>query len=138
MFKASATYRFDFGLELGAFYRWNSGTLANKAFFAGNRFLPIWTDPFEFAGITQPWIAPDAVGSLTNPSWDLLDLRVQYHIHPYGRVRGQVFVDIFNVTNNQDSIRNLELIAGAGGLEFGDGILFNLPRRFFIGAKLIF
>jgi hypothetical protein len=138
LFKTSATYRFDFGLEVGGFYRWNSGTLASRTFYAFSRFLPIRTDPFEYAGITTRWIDPDAVGSLTNPSWGLLDLRIQYHIHQHGRVRGQVFVDMFNLTNNQDSIRNLELVAGAGGIEFGDGVLFNLPRRFFIGAKLIF
>ncbi len=136
--KVSATYRFDFGLELGGFYRWNSGTLASRTFSNYGFHIPIPSEPFEFAGITQRWIAPDAVGSLTNPSWGLLDLRVQYYINQGGRVGGQIFLDVFNVTDNQDSIRNLDLVAGQGGIAFGEGILFNPPRRIFLGAKLIF
>jgi hypothetical protein len=88
--------------------------------------------------MNQRWIAPDAVGSLTNPSWGLLDMRAQYHINPHGRMRGQVFIDIFNVTDDQNSIRNQELVEGRGGVAFGEGVLFNLPRRFFFGAKLMF
>jgi hypothetical protein len=136
--KVSATYRFDFGLELGGFYRWNSGTLASETFFIANRHFPMWAEPSEFAGITQRWIAPDKVGVLTNPSWGLLDLRVQYYINQGGRVGGQVFLDVFNVTDNQDSIRDLDVLAGRGGIAFGEGILFNPPRRIFLGAKLIF
>ena len=47
-------------------------------------------------------------------------------------------MDVFNVANNQDSIRNLELVEGQGGIAFGEGILFNLPRRLFVGARLMF
>ncbi len=135
--KVSATFRFDMGLELGGFYRWNSGTLATEAFFLWCCHMPI-LERFEFAGITQRWAAPGAVGALTNPSWGLLDLRVQYYINQGGRVGGQVFLDVFNVTDNQDSIRNLDLVSGQGGIEFGEGILFNPPRRIFLGARLIF
>jgi hypothetical protein len=135
--KVSATYRFDFGLELGGFYRWNSGTLATKAFRGFGHHLPL-REPSEFAGIDRNWVAPGAVGALTNPSWGLLDLRVQYYINQGGRVGGQVFLDVFNVTDNQDSIRNLDLVAGQGGIAFGEGILFNPPRRIFLGARLIF
>ncbi len=136
--KVSATYRFAMGLEVGGFYRWSSGNLANTASRAGGAYLPIRDAPSEFAGITRRWIAPDAVGSLTNPSWGLLDLRVQYYINQFGRVRGQIFMDVFNVADNQDSIRNLELVEGQGGIAFGEGILFNLPRRLFVGARLMF
>jgi hypothetical protein len=136
--KVSATYRFDFGLEVGGFYRWNSGTLANTSSSIYGHHIPIRSAPSAFAGMIRRWIASGAVGSLINPSWSLLDLRAQYHIHQHGRVRGQVFVDIFNVTDNQDSIKNLDLVEGQGGIAFGEGILFNLPRRFFFGVKLMF
>ena len=135
--KLSATYLFDFGLELGGFYRWNSGTLANKAFRAFGHHLPL-REPSEFAGISSRWVAPDTVGALTNPSWGLLDLRVQYYINRGGTVGGQVFLDVFNVTDNQGSVQNMDLVAGRGGIAFGEGILFNPPRRIFLGARLIF
>ena len=139
LFKVSASYRFPMGLEVGGFYRWNSGTLANRTFGASRRNLPGRVpEPFEFAGITQRWVAPDAVGSLTNPSWGLLDLRIQYHIHQHGRIGGQLFLDIFNVTNNQGATRVQDLVAGQGGVAFGEGLVFLPPRRFFLGARLSF
>jgi hypothetical protein len=55
------------GLEVGGFYRWNSGTLANPSSRLYGHHVPIRSAPYEFAGMTKRWIAPDAVGSLTNP-----------------------------------------------------------------------
>jgi hypothetical protein len=136
LFKVAGTYRFDMGLELGAFYRWNSGTIASTTFRAFNRNLPVRDNVFEFAGITQRWLEPDAVGSLENPSFGILDLRVQYYINQGGRVTGQVFADIFNVSNFQDSTRDQDLRAGQGGVAFGEGILFNRPRSLFLGVRV--
>jgi hypothetical protein len=136
--KASATYRFAMGLELGGFYRWSSGNLASTTQAAGNWHLPLRGDRSEFAGIETRWVEPDVVGSLTNPSWGLLDLRVQYYFDPFERLQVQTFLDVFNVTNNQDSIRNLDVVTGKGGVEFGEGIRFNLPRRLFLGVRLMF
>jgi len=44
----------------------------------------------------------------------------------------------FNLFDNQDSIRNQDLVAGAGGNAFGDGIRFTPPRRVFLGARWSF
>ena len=49
-----------------------------------------------------------------------------------------MFVDIFNVLNNQEGIRNQDLVAGDGGNAFGTPIRFQDPRRFFLGARLSF
>jgi hypothetical protein len=126
------------GLELGGFYRWSSGNLASTTYAAGNWHLPLRGDRSEFAGIETRWVEPGVVGSLTNPSWGLLDLRVQYYFDPFERLQVQTFLDVFNVTNNQDSIRNLDVVTGKGGVEFGEGIRFNLPRRLFLGVRLMF
>ncbi|HET7746380.1 MAG TPA: TonB-dependent receptor, partial [Vicinamibacteria bacterium] len=93
--------------------------------------------PFEFAGITDFWLAPDAVGSLTNPSFGLLDLRIEYN-RKFGKAGAEIFVDIFNVLNNQDSTRNQDLVAGSGGIAFGQPLTYSDPRRFFLGARLSF
>ncbi len=119
MLKGAFTYRFDMGLELGGFYRWNSGIWLSRTFSASSRHLPARTDkvgldPFEYAGITRAWIAPDAVGVLDNPSWGQLDLRVQY-IANFGRsLVGEFFLDIFNVTNGQSATRTMDLVQGEG------------------------
>jgi hypothetical protein len=140
LFKLAASYQFNFGIQLGAFYRWNSGTLASRTFRASGRNLPIEvpvTQAFEFAGIVDRWIAPDTVGTLTNPSYGLLDVRIEYN-HRFGAVTGELFVDMFNVFNNQESTRNQDLVAGTGGVAFGQGLTFSDPRRAFLGARLSF
>ena len=139
VFKAAGSYMWPIGVELGAAYRWNAGTVASKTRLASNRNLPIFGPVFSFAGIEDvQWIPPDTVGALENPSWGQLDLRAQYKRRFNASLGAEFFVDIFNVFDNQDSIRDQDLVAGSGGIAFGDPIRFNDPRRFFLGARLVF
>jgi Carboxypeptidase regulatory-like domain len=139
VFKVGGSYLFTKGIELGAAYRWNSGTIASRTFLASGRNLPIEGDAFEYAGITSVhWIADDAVGTLENPGWGQLDLRAQYKARFNAGLGAEFFVDIFNVFDNQESIRNQDVVAGSGGIAFGQPIRFNDPRRFFLGARLTF
>ncbi len=140
VFKAAASYQFNFGLEFGGFYRWNSGTLASNTFRASRRNLPIRvasTAQFELAGFNNRWIAPDTVGTFENPSWGQFDLRVQY-TRKFGRVGGSLSADMINVFNFQDSVRNQDLVAGLGGVAYGEPLLFNPPGRFLLSARLTF
>jgi outer membrane receptor protein involved in Fe transport len=133
------SYLWPLGIELGAAFRYNSGTIASKTFRSSGRNLPIEVDePFEYAGVTEFWLAPDAIGSLQNPSWPQLDLRVRYKRNFTPGFGAEVFMDVFNVLNNQDSIRNEDLVAGTGGTLFGEPIRFLDPRRFFLGARVSF
>ncbi|HVQ28276.1 MAG TPA: TonB-dependent receptor, partial [Vicinamibacteria bacterium] len=140
--KAALSYKFNFGLEFGGFYRWNSGTLASRTFRSSGRNLPLRVtaaNAFEFAGFTNRWIAPDSVGSLENPAWGQLDLRAQY-TRKFGKsgVGGELFVDCFNVFNDQGSIRNQDLVAGLGSITYGEAFKWVGPRRFFLGARIVF
>jgi hypothetical protein len=78
------------------------------------------------------------VGSLENPAWGKVDLRAQYNHRVTSDVEAEFFVDLFNVMNNQSSIRNQDLVAGAGGNAFGSEILWVEPRRAFLGARVKF
>ena len=40
--------------------------------------------------------------------------------------------------DNQDAVRNQDLVAGQGGVLFGNGLQFIQPRRAFLGARLRF
>jgi hypothetical protein len=138
VFKVAGSYLWPIGIELGANFRYNSGTVASRTFLASGRNLPSFGDPFEFAGITsEAWIADSAVGGLQNPSWSQLDLRAQYKKNFQG-IGTEFFVDVFNVLDNQDSLRNQDIEAGSGGTAFGEPIRFNDPRRFFLGARVTF
>ena len=139
IFKVAGSYMWPIGVELGAAYRWNAGTYASRTVLDSNRNLPIFAStPFEFAGFQEAWIPPDTVGALENPSWGQLDLRAQYRHRFTSALGAEFFVDVFNVFNNQDSIRNEDLVAGSGGTAFGEPIRFLDPRRFFLGARVTF
>jgi hypothetical protein len=136
--KFAGSYMTPIGVELGANYRWNSGSFSSLTALDTQRNLPIQvSDAYEFNGATEFWIADDAIGSLQNPSWGQLDLRVQ-HKRTIAGLGTEVFMDVFNVTNNQQSLRNQDLVAGSGGIAFGEPLRFNDPRRFFLGARLSF
>ena len=92
-------------------------------------------EEFEFAGVTRRWLAPAAVGTLGNPAFGIVDIRLLYNSH-FARSRLELFADIFNLFDNQDATRNQDLLAGAGGIDFGDGIRFTSPRRVFLGLRL--
>ncbi len=76
-------------------------------------------------------------GTLRNPSYGIVDVRLlyNYRLAGYGL---ELFADFFNLLDDQDATRNQDLLAGAGGNAFGDGIRFTPPRRVFIGARLRF
>ncbi len=138
--KGAGSYTFPFGLQLGATATWNSGTIASRTFLASGRNLPLrvtTAEAYLFGGVVDRWLAPDSVGSLENPSWGQIDLRAQY-VKQIGTVAGELFVDLFNVLNNQDSVRNQDLVAGQGGTAFGQPLQWVQPRRAFLGARLRF
>jgi hypothetical protein len=141
LIKVAASYQFDMGLQLGATYNWNSGTLASRTYSSYSRNLPLRATPeqaFEYAGIVYRWILPGNVGALTNPSFGLLNLRAQYRRNLGENVRGEIFADLFNALNNQGATREQDVVAGTGGIAFGEGIYFNLPRRLYLGARVSF
>jgi hypothetical protein len=141
LFKVAGSYTLPIGLEFGAAYRWNSGTIASRTELRSGRNLPIRVPsprPSSSPGSpAERWIQPGSVGTLQNPAWSQLDLRAQYR-HRLDPASIEVFVDMFNVFDNQDSIRNQDLVAGTGGIAFGEAIRFVGPRRFFLGARVSF
>ena len=141
LLKGALSYSFQFGLQLGGVFNWNSGTFASRTFLASGRNLPIrvsTADAFAYAGVTERWIAPGTVGALQNPGWGTVDLRAQYNMRFPGNTAVEFFVDLFNIADNQGAIRNQDLVAGSGSNAFGDEIQWITPRRAFLGARLKF
>jgi hypothetical protein len=138
--KGAGSYTFPFGLQLGATATWNSGTVASRTFLSSSRNLPLrvpTAQAYLFGGVVDRWLAPDSVGSITNPDWGQIDLRAQY-VRNIGQAAAEVFVDLFNVLDNQDALRNQDLVAGQGGIAFGEPLRWVQPRRAFLGARIRF
>jgi len=148
LFKVAGSYRWDNGLEIGGQFRWADGVKTSRTWRIFNRNLPCrvaqgscetTSQPaFQFAGQTARWIAPGTIGTLDNPSYGVLDARLAYElpVGDFGNV--DFFVDVFNVLDNQDSIRDQDIVAGNGGVAFGEGLEFVQPRRYYLGARLRF
>jgi len=138
LFKVAGSYNFDNGIVLGGSYRWNSGTVASRTWAIYNRNLPMIVDePYEWNGTTATWLADDAVGAIKNDSWGSLDLRAQYNRN-FGSISGEVFIDIFNVLDDQAAVRNQDLVAGTGAAQYGEAIQWVPPQRFYLGVRLGF
>ena len=138
IFKSAGSYTTKYGLELGGTYRWNSGTNVNKTQLASSRRLPIEVDnAFVFNGVSDFWVAPGAVGAVHNPGWGSVDVRAQY-IRPVGKLTTEFFVDLFNLFNDQATVRTEDLVAGTGSTAFGDDITWVQPFRAFFGARVRF
>ncbi len=140
MLKGGGSYTFNFGLQLGAVFSFNSGTIGSRSFLSSSRHLPLRipaAEAFLFGGITDRWLAADSVGTVENPAWGQVDLRMQY-LKAFGLTNLEFFVDLFNVLNNQDDIRTQDLVAGQGGIAFGEPTVWVQPRRAFLGARVRF
>ena len=153
LFKVAATYQWDNGLSVGGTYRWNSGSVLSRTFRASGRNLPVVDardpdfngsiqfaggDGFGNAGASGFWLTPDAVGSIENPSFGILDLRVAYLWRINGRLEADLFLDVFNALDDQKAIRVQDLVSGFNGIDFLEGTDFVDPRRYFLGARLRF
>ena len=141
LFKFAGSYRMLQHLELGAVYNWNSGTYASRTFRSSRRNLPIRVptgEAYTYGGVKARWIPDDTVGTLQNPAYGTLDLRAQWS-QPISKLNLELFLDIFNALDDQATIREQDLVAGEGtGRLFGDPIVWNDPRRYYLGARLIF
>jgi hypothetical protein len=137
--KAAASYTFDFGLQLGGTIAYSSGTVASRTYSSYRRNLPMRVEEaYVWGGASERWLEPDSVGSLENPSWTTIDFRGAYTFNLGRSFSLELFLDVFNILDDQATIRNQDVVAGTGGIDFGDALQWNSPRRMYLGARLAF
>lgn len=139
LFKVAGSYTFENGIELGAIYNWNSGTIYSETFSQYGRHTPVRVGAaYEDRGTTTRWLAPGTVGSHTTDPYGTLDLRAKYSVGFFGNYTAEFFLDIFNVLDDQAATRQQELIGGDGVYAFGEGSAWVSPRRFYLGTRVSF
>ncbi|MGB1198984.1 MAG: TonB-dependent receptor [Thalassotalea sp.] len=138
LFKMYGSYTFENGIEVGAVYNWNSGTLYNKATSVYGRYVPLREEvAYEDGGATTRWLQEGLMGSEVSPSYGILDIRVKY-THDFGNYKGEVFLDINNALDNQATLTEMPLVNGDGTYQFGEATSWEQPRRFYLGARVTF
>ena len=137
--KVGGSYTFDFGLQLGGTFSYNSGTVSSRTFFQYRRNIPTRAaDAYEFGGMTERWLADDSYGGLLNDSWTTINFRGAYTFGLGRRLSLELFLDVFNVLDDQAAVRNQDILAGSGGIDFGEPLQWVAPRRLYLGARLAF
>jgi len=125
--KAYGYFRWDMGLLAGLTFNANSGYHYTRGTSASTRVLQ------QFPGANQ--FFAENLGSLMTPMVYQFDARVQYG-RDFGKVRGEVYLDIINLTNRQEATDLAE------GLNIRSGVLpdapyqYQAPRRYNFGIRI--
>ena len=116
------------GLNVGATGVYLSGQHYSRGLGAYGRILQ---GPFISGFDASP-------GERVGPAYANLDARIKYGFTFATKFKGEVFVDIFNVTNRQAATAIEESSNGVSGGRFGAPIGWQQPRRFYLGARVSF
>ena len=138
VFKAAGSYIWPIGIELGAAFRYNSGTIASRTALASQRNLPIQVDvPYVYAGVNDFWVTSDAIGSAPEPG--LGPARPARAVQEVRSDRDRGLCRHLQRPQQSGSESAIRIfVAGAGATAFGQPIRFLDPRRFFLGARVTF
>jgi hypothetical protein len=138
LLKLAGSYRWDNGLEVGATYAWNSGTVYSKTWELYGRHLPEMDAPYEHRGTTDSWVSEGAIGGETTPSYGILNARVKYVLEFGESMDVELFLDMFNVLDNQAATREQDLAVGGDSWDYQEASNWVLPRRLYLGARMSF
>ena len=135
--KFAGTYQITEKLEAGMVFNWNSGYLFTKGKSVYSRNVPAQGEAYEVGGLSRNWIE-NQFGTQQAPSYYELDLRLKYTTNIMSDRELEVFVDVFNVLDNQAVIEVMPFVDGDGVYNFGEGNDWVSPRSFYLGARLSF
>jgi hypothetical protein len=118
-------------------FNWNSGYLFTKGKSVYSRNVPAQGEAYSVGGLSRNWIE-NQFGTEQAPSYYELDLRLKYTTNIMSDRELEVFVDVFNVLDNQAVIEVMPFVDGDGIYDFGEGNDWVSPRSFYLGARLSF
>jgi hypothetical protein len=131
--KLFGTYRTPFGLDVGALFYWNSGLVFTEAY----DFMPGTYSIYHNWPLNDAWTDFVKTGQEKAPSYYQLDLKFNYSLKLVGRSALQLFLDIYNVTNNQVAI-DVQYARNDQEWNYQETTEILLPMRFYAGAKIRF
>lgn len=130
--KAFGSYRLPFNLEIGALWYWSAGAYYTEGTRAYGIVIPRDLTPDDTTDFNYT-----KLGAEQHPSYSVLDLKFRYQI---GLLRGtglDLFLDVYNVLNNQDALYT-EIVTNDPDFLYGEPRTVLDPRRFQIGARFTF
>jgi len=131
--KIYGTYRTPFGLDIGALFYWNSGLI----FTQSETFIPGTYNIYFNNPLNDAWTDFVQTGQETAPAWYQLDLKLNYTLKLVGRSSVQLFLDVYNITNNQAAI-DVQYSHNDQVWSYKEVTEILLPMRFYAGARIRF
>ncbi len=123
-------------------WSWKTRISATFTYLSGERYTPI-IDMSNIFELNQNALSIFAAprGSATYPGRRLFDLRIAQDLHLTKRVKGEVFLDVFNLLNDGKAYTWDEIVAYEDGKplsSYQNPIYTEDPRRVRVGFKLRF
>jgi len=131
--KLYGTYRTPFGLDIGALLYWNSGMIYTESY----DFLPGTYSIYHNWPLNADWTDFAQTGQQTAPAYYQLDLKFNYALKLMGSSSLQLFLDIYNITNNQTPI-DVQYARNDQIWQYQETTEIMLPMRFYAGARIRF
>ena len=131
--KAFGSYRTPWNIEIGALWFWSAGAYYTEGDRAYGIVIPHDLTPKDVTdfNFTQ-------VGAEQHPSYHTLDMKFRYQLGLMAGTGLDLFLDVYNVLNNQDALYE-EIVHNDGTFTtFGETRTVLDPRRFQVGARFTF
>jgi len=129
--KIFGTYRTPFGLDIGALFYWNSGMKYTESY----NFLPDAYDIYYNWPLGGNEYAK--TGQLQTQNYYQLDLKFNYGIRLKDVAVLDLFLDVYNITNNQAPI-DLQYTRNDPKWDYQEITEILMPLRLYIGARIRF
>lgn len=130
-FKLFGTFRTKFGLDIGALVYWCSGWHYTESYvFLPGRYDIFYNWPNDDGTYVQ-------TGQQQTPAYYQIDLKFNYKLKLTDKMFLDLFLDVYNVTNNQSAI---DVAYGRNDpvYDYQEVTEILLPMRFYLGARLRF
>lgn len=131
--KLFGTYRTPIGIHVGALLYWNSGMVYTESYdFLPGRYSIYYNWPLNAANTDFV-----QTGQQRTPSYYQIDLKLNYYLKLYQSVMLDLFLDVYNITNNQAGI-DVQYARNDSTWDYKEITELLLPTRFYIGARIRF
>ncbi len=131
--KIFGTYRTPFGLDIGALFYWNSGMYYTESY----NFMPLRYGIYLNWPKNDTWTDFVKTGQEKTPAYYQLDLKFNYYLKLFGAATLDLFLDVYNVTNNQAAI-DVAYARNDPTWLYQEVSEILLPMRFYAGARIRF
>ncbi|UCC41339.1 MAG: TonB-dependent receptor [Candidatus Aminicenantes bacterium] len=129
--KIFGTYRTPFGLDIGGLFYWNTGMKYTESFdFYPDRYDIYYNWPLDDGTYVK-------TGQEKTQSYYQVDLKFNYAIRLYDTAVVDLFLDVYNLTNNQAGI-DLQYAHNEPKWGYQEITEILMPMRLYVGARIRF